>query len=93
MVPRRDNTALEGCESRQSYRLHFHRQKFEDSLHGNPKDKGPGVLPSHSRANGVPPLYRERVALDTGARFSLFNKILSLSLSLGHLGFAVAHIL
>ena len=28
-----------------------------------------GVLPSHLRVNGVPPLYREWVALDTGARF------------------------
>ena len=28
-----------------------------------------GVLPSHSRVNGVPPLYREWVAFSTGARF------------------------
>ena len=27
------------------------------------------MLPSHLRVNGVPPLYREWVALDTGARF------------------------
>ena len=40
------------------------------------------MLPSHLRVNGVPPLYREWVALDTHrCSVSLLNKSLTLSLS------------
>ena len=60
-TPDRDRTAVAFLDS-----MCFNK-RCEATQSGKVLPKG--KVPSHSRVNGVPPLYREWVALCTGARF------------------------